>query len=108
MRGSRMPWNGFCGRHGYRCVEPARDLEVREGEVLGLIGRLAFAAAATGARNFAGGRSASVGTLRSKRSIWEMENVANGGRAMVLVSHSVVAVNAFWSRCVILEFGWGV
>ena len=48
MRGCGMCWSGLPGRHGGRCVERGRrrfgalkdvSLQVREGEVLGLIGR---------------------------------------------------------------------
>ena len=40
-----------------------------------------------------------------KKCMGKMENVAKGGRTVVLVSHNMAAINALCSRCVLLEGG---
>jgi lipopolysaccharide transport system ATP-binding protein len=40
-----------------------------------------------------------------KKCMGKMENVAKGGRTVVLVSHNMAAINSLCSRCVILNVG---
>jgi lipopolysaccharide transport system ATP-binding protein len=40
-----------------------------------------------------------------KKCMGKMENVAKGGRTVVLVSHNMAAINALCSRCIILNSG---